>query len=48
MDIIAIWAQNNCVPKRRHIGNVWCALITIIICLKSNNYCWFLTGTLFG
>jgi hypothetical protein len=26
MNLIALWAQNNSMPKRRYIGNVWCAL----------------------
>jgi exonuclease III len=27
MNLIAVWAQNNSeIPKRRYIGNVWCAL----------------------
>jgi len=26
MNLIAVWAQNNDNPKRRYIGNVWCAL----------------------
>jgi exonuclease III len=26
MNLIAVWAQDNDDPKRRYIGNVWCAL----------------------
>jgi exodeoxyribonuclease III len=26
MNLIAVWAQDNVDPKRRYIGNVWCAL----------------------
>jgi endonuclease/exonuclease/phosphatase family metal-dependent hydrolase len=26
MNLIAVWAQDNVDPKKRYIGNVWCAL----------------------